>query len=70
MDCDPAQACPAKNRPETPCWEIAGELNDYRSAMGVCTDCVVYMLKTENSVLSKQEIKTIMDYKTRCALAA
>lgn len=70
MGCDPAQKCPAKSEPEKPCWEIAGALNDYRSVMNICTDCIVYMLKAENSVLDEQERKTILDHKTSCALAA
>ncbi|MBW2467511.1 MAG: hypothetical protein JRF02_09440 [Deltaproteobacteria bacterium] len=70
MNCDTEHECPAKSRPDTPCWEIAGELNDYRAAMDICQDCIVYMLKAENSVLSEQEIQSIMNHKTNCALAA
>ena len=69
MNCDAGQKCPAKNRPETPCWEIAGELDDYRTAMGICKDCVVHILKAENSILSEQEMQSIMHHKTNCALA-
>ena len=69
MNCDPAQKCAAKSFPDTPCWELASELNDYRTAMDICDDCIVYMLKAENSILSKQEIQTIMNHKTNCALA-
>ena len=69
MNCDEANECPAKSRPETPCWEIAGELNDYRAAMDICQDCVVYMLKAENTILSEQEIQSIMNHKSNCALA-
>ena len=69
MNCDTTQKCPAKTHPETPCWEIAAKLNDYRLAMDICKDCVVYMLKAENSVLSRKEIESIMDRKTNCVLA-
>ena len=69
MDCNTAHKCPAKSLPEIPCWEIASELNDYRTVMDICNDCVVHMLKTENSVLSKQEMQSIMNQKTNCALA-
>ena len=69
MNCDTEQECPAKSRPETPCWEIASELNDYRTAMDICQDCVVHMLKVDNSVLSDQEMQAIMSNKTDCALA-
>jgi len=69
MNCDTTQECPAKTHPETPCWDIAAKLNDYRLAMDICKDCVVYMLKGENSVLSRKEIESIMDQKTNCVLA-
>jgi hypothetical protein len=69
MNCDAEKECPAKSRPETPCWEIASEINDYRTAMGICKDCVVHMLKAEDSILSEQEMQSIMNHKTNCALA-
>jgi hypothetical protein len=69
MNCDSSQNCPAKTHPETPCWEIAAGLNDYRAVMDVCKDCVVHMLKVENSALSSKEIQSIMDQKTNCVLA-
>jgi len=70
MNCDTAQECPAKSRPEIPCWEIASELNDYRTAMDICQDCIVHILKTEDSALSIEEMQTIMNHKINCALAA
>lgn len=69
MNCDASQECLAKNHPETPCWEIASELNDYRHALEICKDCVVHMLKTENSILSQQEVEAIMSYKSACVMA-
>ena len=69
MNCDAEKKCPAKSRPETPCWEIAGELNDYRTVMGICKDCVVHMLKAENSILSEQEMQSIMNHKTNSTLS-
>ena len=70
MNCDTEQECPAKSRPEIPCWEIASELNDYRTAMDICQDCIVHILKTEDSALSIEEMQTIMNHKINCALAA
>ena len=69
MNCEASRKCQAKSRPETPCWEIASELNDYRHAMGICNDCVVHMLKGENTVLSKKEMESIMTQRVNCALA-
>ena len=63
MGCDAAQECPAKNRPGTPCWEIARELNDYRNALDICDDCIVHMLKAENPALSGKAMRAIMDYR-------
>ena len=69
MNCDASKECLAKSRPETPCWEIAGEINDYRHAMAICRDCLVHLLKTENTILSKQEMEFIMAHKANCFLA-
>ena len=69
MNCEASQECLAKKRPGTPCWEIATELNDYRHLLDICRDCVVYMLKTKNSILSKKEMKDIMTQKASCVLA-
>jgi len=69
MNCDASKECLAKSRPDTPCWEIATELNDYRQALDICKDCVVQMLKTGNPILTRQEMETIMTHKANCALA-
>jgi hypothetical protein len=58
-----------RKRPDQNCWEIAREMDDYRKAFGICKDCIVYMLKAENTVLSKQEIKAIVEQRSDCALA-
>lgn len=50
------------------CWEIARRLDDYRNALNVCRDCIVYLAKHETSVLSEQEIKEILHQKTECVL--
>ena len=69
MKCEGTDDCPARKRPDLACWDIAGEMDDYRKAFNICKDCIVYMLKADNSVLTKQEVKAIMDHKTECALA-
>jgi hypothetical protein len=70
MGCDPSKKCPAKIRPDTPCWEIAREMSDYRYILQICTDCIVRVLKGENSVLSKNEIQSIMVSKANCTLTS
>lgn len=69
MKCDGSENCPARQQPERDCWDIASELDDYRSAFNICKDCIVYMLKQGDSVFSEQEIKNIMEEKGVCALA-
>ena len=60
MNCDNSKKCRAKIHPETPCWEIAREMSDYRHVMQICPDCIVHMLKGKNSSLSHKERQSIM----------
>jgi hypothetical protein len=68
MKCEGTEDCPARKRPDLNCWEIANEMDDYRKAFNICKDCIVYMLKSDSSVLTKQEVQTIMNRKGNCAL--
>lgn len=68
MKCEGTDDCPARKRPELNCWDIASEMDDYRKAFDICKDCIVYMLKAEDTVLTKQERQTIIDRKNECAL--
>ena len=52
------------------CWQVATELDDYRSAMNVCKDCIVYISKHANSALSEQEVQDILQHKVECVLAS
>ena len=70
MNCETPEKCPARNRPETPCWEIAREMSDYRYILQSCTDCIVHMLKGDNTVLSRHEIQSIMISKANCVLTS
>ena len=69
MQCENPDVCPAKKNPGMPCWEIAYAADDYRKANNICRDCIVYVLKVCNSVLSNQEINKIIEKKTSCKLA-
>ena len=69
MQCENSDDCPVRENPEKPCWEIARKFEDFRKANNICRDCIVHVLKSENSVLSKQEIHKIMEKKTSCKLA-
>lgn len=69
MKCKGTDTCPARQRPERSCWEIARELDDYRSAFNICQDCIVFMLKEGNTVLTEKEVQNIVKRKVACALA-
>ena len=66
MKCDNPKECLAWKHPGIPCWEITKELNDHRNAFNICLDCIVHILKSENSVLSKFEILKISETKVDC----
>ena len=70
MNCAAGQKCPAKSRPETPCWELAREKGDYRFILQICVDCIVHILKGKNTALSKNEIRSIMLYKANSTLTS
>ncbi|HIJ89607.1 MAG: hypothetical protein OEV89_01965 [Desulfobulbaceae bacterium] len=52
-----------------PCWEVALELDDYRSALNVCNDCIVYISKGSSASLSDEDVQKIMERKVECVLA-
>ncbi|MDA3970324.1 MAG: hypothetical protein PF442_03135 [Desulfobulbaceae bacterium] len=68
--CNKKDRCPAGQQEGKECWEIVQEMDDYRSSMKVCEDCLVYLSKEKNSVLSKDEIVAILKQKGVCILAS
>ncbi len=62
MQCG-AEECVARKHPETPCWEVAKELDYFQNAYNVCVDCIVYISKQEPSVLSDRELALILERK-------
>lgn len=68
MKCEGTEDCPARKNPKKPCWEIASKMGDYRSAFNVCKDCIVYLLKQEDTIFSDKEIQGIMKRKGACAM--
>lgn len=69
-NCEGTDACLARQEPETPCWELASELEDYRSNLNVCKDCFVYVFKEGKSSLPDQEIQDILNKRGACALVS
>ncbi len=59
MKCDPEQVakCPAFHTDKS-CWEIMRELDV--CSFNICADCLVYISKQKDSILSREEILSIM----------
>ncbi len=68
--CRRSDNCPARLQPDRPCWEIAKEMGDYRSNFKICHDCLVYLTKQANAILSSREIEQILEKKGVCVLAS
>ena len=52
--------CPARGKPETPCWEIAKRIGAYRYFSNTCCDCIVYLLKKTTSAITPKELQEIL----------
>ena len=63
MQCRGTEDCPARAHPEIPCWEIAEKLGTSQSVKNICTDCIVYVVKATDSILSQQDIENIMRHR-------
>ena len=62
MNCDNSD-CPARSEPKTPCWEIAKRNDSYHRDSKSCSDCLVYLLKTETSILNMKKLKNLITQK-------
>ncbi len=62
MQCNPenARQCPAY-KSSSPCWDVMRKIDAY--SFNICQDCLVYVIKQKNSMLSKEEIMDIMQRK-------
>ncbi len=56
----------AKEYLEKPCWEMASEVGDFRSAFRICEDCIVFLLKSGTTLLSENEIFSIGKREVSC----
>jgi len=66
--CVGTEECPARQSEDIPCWEIAREMDDYRTALNVCKDCIVFISKQGTSTLADEEIERILERKGVCVL--
>lgn len=62
MKCNPenARQCPAY-KSSNPCWEVMRKIDAY--SFNICRDCIVYLIKQKDCILSKNEIKDILQQK-------
>jgi len=62
MHCNPenARQCPAYQS-SSPCWDVTRKIDAY--SFNICRDCLVYVIKQKDSMLSNTEIMDIMQRK-------
>ena len=70
IGCKKKDQCPAGQQEDKGCWEIVRKMDDYRTAMKICEDCLVYLSKEKNSVLTSEEIAIILQKKGVCVLTS
>ncbi len=63
MQCSGTENCPARTHPDVPCWEIAEKLGTSQSVMNICSDCIVYVVKTNDPILTRNELVEIMSHR-------
>lgn len=63
MQCVGAEDCPARTYPEVPCWEVAEILGADESALHICEECIVYLVKTNYPVLTQGELEEILRFR-------
>ena len=67
--CSKKDNCPAGINSAQKCWDIARQMDNFKSAMNVCEDCLVYLTQQQNSILSKGDVEEILAQKGVCVLA-
>lgn len=63
MQCRGTADCPARAHPDIPCWEISEKLWTSQSVMNICIDCIVYIIKTNDPIITRGELDDIMRYR-------
>ena len=64
--CTGAVSFSAEECTEKPCWEMASEAGDLRSAFNICEDCIVFLLKNGTTLFSEEEIRSIGNREIIC----
>ena len=55
-----------KEYPEKSCWEMASDVDDFRSAFNICEDCIVFILKNGTIPISEKEFRSIGQREVSC----
>ena len=63
MDCSESESCPAKVFSDIPCWEIAEILGASKSLLGVCQECIVYIINADEHILTDNELDEIIKFR-------
>lgn len=63
MQCSDSERCPARMYPDIPCWEIAEVLGASQSLLRVCHECIVYIIKAGEQILTDAELDEIYNYR-------
>ncbi|MDW7772285.1 MAG: hypothetical protein SCH71_05270 [Desulfobulbaceae bacterium] len=63
MQCKKSEKCPARLFPNIPCWEIATVVGTTDFLLDVCRDCLVYIIKASEPILTEDEMEEIIEYR-------
>lgn len=63
------ERCVARSQPDVACWEMVKQLADYRAEFDICSDCLVYVVKTGTLHLTEGEVAALAAQRNNCLLA-
>lgn len=63
------EGCVARTNPDVACWELVRQLEDYRAEFDICSDCLVFVVKTGALDLTESEVAAMAAQRNNCLLA-
>lgn len=60
IQCDDKDSCPARMDEKKQCWEVMGAHNSFQCHYGICDECIVYLSKSEASLLNRKELNEVI----------
>lgn len=66
MLCKTPEKCVVQKQKDAACWDTAQAQNDYRFALNICQDCIVYLLRQNNTAFAKQQMSQILQERKSC----